>query len=205
MDRAAIERQLAACHSFEEPSATLEQYVTPPDIAAHVVHLAALQGDLSPRVLDLGSGTGMLSLGACLAGAEAVIGIERDPSAVRVARTNAQQLEMEHRVAWILADATRVPIATDEPITAFANPPFGAIDGRSGADRAFLETIASVATVSYTLHNAGSMEFIESFASDHGGHVTRSYRAEFDIPRQFPWHGAERETIPVDVVRVEWE
>lgn len=205
MDRAAIERQLAGCDSFDAPSAELEQYATPPDIAAHVVHLAALQGDMSRRVIDLGSGTGMLTLGACLAGAETVIGLERDPSAVTVARTNARHLELEQRVSWIVGDATRVPVAPTEPVTALANPPFGAVNGRSGADRAFLETIASIATVSYTLHNAGSIEFVESFVSDHGGRVTRSYRAEFDIPRQFPWHDAKREGIPVDVVRVEWE
>jgi putative methylase len=205
MDRAAIERQLAACQSFEEPSARLEQYATPPDITAHIVHLAALQGDLSRRVLDLGSGTGMLTLGASLAGAEDPVGIERDSGALKLARTNARELGFADRVSWILGDATRVPVAPTEPMTVLANPPFGAVDGRSGADRAFLETIASIATVSYTVHNAGSMAFIESFVADNGGEVTRSYRAEFDIERQFEWHDSERESISVEVVRVDWE
>lgn len=204
MDRAGIERLLADCRPFADPRIDLEQYPTPADIAAHVVHLAGLQGDLDRRVIDLGSGTGLLALGTVLAGAREVIGLEYDEAAVQIARENARRLDFAGEVSWIIGDARHAPLCPMDPVTVIANPPFGAVDGQTGADRAFLEKASEIAAISYTLHNAGSADFIDSFAADNSGVITHRYRAEFDVHQQFPWHERERETIPVDVFRIDW-
>lgn len=205
MDRAVIERTLADCRTFTDPRIDLEQYPTPADIAAHVVHLAGLHGDLDRPVVDIGTGTGVLALGSVLAGADDVLGLEIDKEALALARENTEKLGLTDTVSWITGDVRHAPLCPTVPVTILANPPFGAVDGQSGADRVFLETAADIAAVSYTLHNAGSSEFVSAFAADNGGRVTRSYRAEFDIHQQYAWHEHDTATIPVEVFRIEWE
>jgi len=76
----ALAQRLGVVAGFEDPQVGLEQYPTPPDLAAHLIHVADLQGDVEgQRVIDLGTGTGMLALGAALRGPASVVGIDVDP------------------------------------------------------------------------------------------------------------------------------
>jgi putative methylase len=217
MDRRGLERRLQPLAGFADPDPALEQYPTPADVAAHVVHLAALQGDLSRPVFDLGAGTGVLALGAALAGAQRIVGVERDPGALRVARENeaalaAASAETETGVtapvltpvSWVCGDAARPPVCPGEPAAVLMNPPFGAQSGSEGADRAFLAAAADLATVSYSLHNAGSRAFLDSFVADRGGEVTHAFAVEFDVDRQFDFHTEPRATIAAEAYRVRW-
>ncbi|MGB9966052.1 METTL5 family protein [Halobacterium hubeiense] len=199
----ALEQRLAAVEGFRDPSAALEQYPTPADLAAHLLHLADLHGDLAGRaVADLGTGTGMLALGAATREPERVFALERDPDALAVARENEARVDPDVAVDWLLADATRPPLSAVD--TVVMNPPFGAQRGSEHADRAFLAATAEVASVSYSVHNAGSRSFVESFVADAGGEVTHAFAAEFDVDRQFDFHTSERERLDVEVFRVEW-
>lgn len=203
--RREIARRLERVTDFQDPSVRLEQYLTPPELAAHLVHLAALNGDLAERtVVDLGSGTGMLALGASLAGATRVVGVELDADAIDVARQNEIRMDAQTDIGWIRGDATRPPLCLDDA-TVLANPPFGAQNASRNADRAFLETAASLGGVSYSIHNAGSASFVESFAADNGGRVTHSYRADFDVPRRFHFHREAERTLEVEAHRTEWD
>ena len=204
MTRRRLAQELGVVAGFENPRAPLEQYHTPPDLAAHIVHHSDLQGDIEGRtVVDLGSGTGMLALGAALRGPERVVGVELDPAPLATARDNERKVAAQPAVAWIRGDATRAPLCLDDA-TVLMNPPFGAQDGNEHADRAFLETAAAVARVSYSVHNEGSREFVEAFAADAGGEVTHAFAAEFDLPRQFEFHEAERRTLTAEVFRIAW-
>jgi len=188
---------------FRDPDPGLEQYPTPADLAAHVVHLADLHGDLAGRrVVDLGAGTGMLALAAATRSPERVLAVELDAGALRVARENEAGVDPETRVDWLRADATRPPVAAVD--TVVMNPPFGAQRGNEHADRAFLAAAADVAGVSYSIHNAGSREFVESFAGDRGGEVTHAFAAEFPVDAQFDFHTSDREVLDVEVFRIEW-
>jgi putative methylase len=205
MDKAELERRLSSLSGFADPRADLEQYPTPAWLAAHLVHLADLQGDLAGRrVLDLGTGTGLLGLGAATRGPASVVGIDRDPAALSVARDNAAALAPTAPVHWLLADATRPPLSPARPATVLTNPPFGARDGNEHADRAFLAAAAELGAVSYSIHNAGSRAFVESFADDAGGEVTHAVAADFELDRQFPFHEEDRRVIEVEVFRIEW-
>lgn len=201
--RARLERVLADLEGFTAPRVGLEQYATPPDIAAHLVHLADLSGDLDRPVVDLGTGTGILALGAAIRGASTVIGLDRDPDALATARENARRLGRTADVAWVLGDGTRAPLCP-EAATVIMNPPFGAQSGATHADRAFLATAAGIATVSYSIHNAGSRRFVEAFASDNGGSVTGAFRARIELDRQFDFHTEDRAGIDAEVYRISW-
>ncbi|WP_336022577.1 METTL5 family protein [Halobellus salinisoli] len=203
--KSALETQLAVVAGFEDPRADLEQYPTPPELAAHVVHVADLNGDVEGRlVVDLGTGTGMLALGAALRGPARVVGIDVDRSALVTAVENRRRVGTRTPIDWVQADATRAPLCPDGPTTVLMNPPFGAQNGNEHTDRAFLETAATIADVSYSVHNGGSQEFVESFATDRGGEVTHAFRATLDLDRQFDFHTADSEEINAEVYRIEW-
>ncbi|QLG27484.1 methyltransferase domain-containing protein [Halorarum halophilum] len=213
MSKRALEGKLAVVAGFTDPTAALEQYPTPPDLAAHIVHLADLRGDVAGHtVVDLGAGTGMFALGAALRGAARVVGLELDRDALAVARANERRVGARTPIHWVNADATRAPLCFGEPdaatpdaITVLMNPPFGAQSGNEHADRRFLETVASFADVSYSLHNAGSEEFVESFVDDAGGEVTDAFRATFALDRQFDHQTAERRELDAEAYRIEWD
>ena len=201
----ALAERLHGLAGFDSPRLDLEQYPTPPDLAAHLVHLADLQGDLAGRtVLDLGAGTGLLTLAAACRAPDRVVGLERDPEALAVARENERSVDPPRSVDWLLGDATRPPISPHSPTTVLMNPPFGAQSGSKGADRAFLRSAAALSTVSYSVHNAGSQSFVEAFAGDEGGEVTHAFRAAFEVGHLYDHHEHERTEIDVEVFRIEW-
>ncbi|MFC7226773.1 METTL5 family protein [Salinirubellus salinus] len=203
--RRRLAQELGVVVGFEEPRAGLEQYHTPAELAAHIVHVADLQGDVEGRtVVDLGSGTGMLSLGAALRGPDLVVGVELDPAALATARENERRVGTRTDVEWVRADATDPPLRRRERTTVLMNPPFGAQRGNEHADRAFLATAARLADVSYSVHNAGSREFVEAFAADEGGEVTHAFRAELELPHQFEFHSEAERVLDAEVFRIEW-
>jgi putative methylase len=202
--RRRLAQELGVVTGFEDPVAALEQYHTPPDLAAHIVHVADLQGDIEDEtVLDLGCGTGMLSLGAALRSPARVVGVELDADALVTARENERRVGARADVAWVRGDATRLPLCPPD-CTVLMNPPFGAQDGNEHADRAFLETAAEVARVSYSVHNAGSESFVESFVADNDGEVTHAFQAELELPHQFDHHETEAGVVDAEVFRIRW-
>ncbi|MFB6092915.1 MAG: METTL5 family protein [Haloquadratum sp.] len=204
--RSALETQLAVVAGFDEPRVDLEQYPTPPELAAHVVHVADLTGDIDGRtVVDLGTGTGMLALGAALRGPARVVGVDVDRTALATATENRRRVGTTTPIHWVHADATRAPLCPPAPTTVLMNPPFGAQRGNEHADRAFLATAAELAAVSYSIHNEGSRSFVESFAADHGGTVTHAFQATLSLDRQFEFHETETEAIDAEVYRIEWD
>lgn len=203
--RRRLAQELGVVAGFENPRAPLEQYHTPPDLAAHIVHVADLYNDIDNKIIvDLGCGTGMLSLGAALRGPKQVIGIDIDPAPLTTAKQNERRVGAKAEIAWIRGDATAHPLCPSESVTVLMNPPFGAQSGAEGIDREFLASVSELATVSYSVHNEGSRSFIEAFAEDSGGLVTHSFGAEFELPKQFDHHREAKRLINTEVHRIEW-
>ncbi|UTF53063.1 METTL5 family protein [Natronosalvus rutilus] len=221
LSRRQLARVLESVADFPTPDIDLEQYLTPAELAAHLGHLAAVQGDLTgATVLDLGTGTGMLALAAGQYAPDGVVGVDVDADALVQARLNEETVDEAAREVgatsivgpnsgyeWIRADVTRLPLERGRfsaPVTVLSNPPFGAQRGNRHADRRFLEAAADLADVSYTIHNEGSQAFVESFAADEGGTVTHAFGAEFPVDHRFPFHDRERAVLEAEVFRVEW-
>lgn len=203
--KSQLTQQLGVVAGFDDPRVDLEQYRTPPELASYLVHTADLRGDIADAVVvDLGCGTGMLALAAALRGPKLVVGLDVDRDALATARQNQRRVASTTPVSWVRGDATRPPLAPPAGTTVIMNPPFGAQDGNEHADRAFLKTTATLADVSYSIHNAGSEAFVESFARDHGGEVTHAYRAEFTLPKQFDHQREDSRTIDVELYRIDW-
>ncbi len=58
----------------------------------------------SDNVLDIGCGSGILSIAACLLGAENAVGVDIDPTSVRVAKENAAINSVENKTEYIVGD-----------------------------------------------------------------------------------------------------
>lgn len=74
--------------------------------------LLLLERHLQPgdMVLDLGSGSGILTIAAARLGAGTAVGIEIDPESVPVAEKNAARNEVLDSTAFVTADAAIVPL-----------------------------------------------------------------------------------------------
>lgn len=205
--RRGLAQQLGVVAGFDNPTAALEQYPTPPELAATLIHTADLRGDIDGRtVVDLGTGTGMLLLGAALRGPRRGIGVDIDRSALLTARKNEQRLSTPPPLTWLQADINKLSLTpTRATTTVVMNPPFGAQRNNEHADRAFLAAAGTLATVSYSVHNAGSQSFVESYVADNNGQVTDAFAAELDIDRQFAFHTDSTTTIDAEVYRIEWD
>ena len=91
-----LEILLERLEDVVNPSVAEEQYSTPPALAAELLILTLLHGDIANRtVYDLGSENGILVICAKLLGAKEVIGIERDRNTIKVAIENSQKLGVE--------------------------------------------------------------------------------------------------------------
>ena len=74
---------------FVDPSIRLEQYPTDSDIAGDVLWFANMHGDIEGKTIaDLGSGTGILGLGALLMGAKKAFLVDIDNKAMCLALNN---------------------------------------------------------------------------------------------------------------------
>eukprot|EP00965_Chrysotila_dentata_P130264 4307323-Pleurochrysis_carterae.AAC.1 len=76
---------LEQVRTWDSPKTRLEQYPTPPDLAAHLLMVAAQDEHIEGmHVADLGCGGGVLGIGAALLGAVQVVGYDVDAEALEV-------------------------------------------------------------------------------------------------------------------------
>jgi putative methylase len=184
---------LQQLRGFDQPKAALEQVVTPAEAAVELLFEALARGDIQGRaVADLGSGTGVLAIGAALLGAK-VTGIEIDKSAVAISRTNANLAGV--KVDFAVGDVADYEVRTD---TIVMNPPFGA--QRRDADLPFWTTsYRSSAQAIYAFALDSARNFIERWAVDRGARIELTRPVRWGLPRTFPHHRKRLVEIPVDL------
>ena len=183
-----------------KPSAELEQYMTPGDIAAALLHLAHAHKDIGNKtVCDLGCGTGRLAIGAALVGAKRVIGVDVDPVALEIAAENARLAGVD--VKFVKGDVTKFKACGIDVV--IQNPPFGV--QRRGADMVFLRKALKLAPVVYSLHKAtpDNRAFISARVKGLGAKITDRIELEFHIPKQFSFHTRKVYRFKVDLYRIE--
>jgi putative methylase len=158
----------------------LQQYPTPSDIAAELLWFAFLNRDIADRkVADLGTGTGILAIGARMLGAEKVFAIEKDEEMVSLAKENAAKSGIE----FMNMDVKEFDRKVD---TVVMNPPFGKKPFHK--DRDFLEKAFEISNRVYSIHTANSFDFLSNFARERGFGCKRLKEFDFPIRRSFAWH-----------------
>ncbi|MEJ2281654.1 MAG: METTL5 family protein [Candidatus Bathyarchaeota archaeon] len=197
-----LERVLSEIEPHLFPKTHLEQYTTPSKVVADVLYLAAYINDdvIEKSIIDLGCGTGRLSIGAALLGAKDVYGIDLDRDAVKAALRNSQKLGVKTKTNWIIGDIDAIRGRFD---TTLQNPPFGV--QRRMADRRFISKSLDISNMIYSFHKSGesNRKFIKRFIEEHGGKVSTIFPLEMEIPRMFNFHTKKKQSIQVDLYQIE--
>ena len=193
MRRDELIRQVQAVPPPAHPVASLEQVSTPAEAAADLLFALDRHVGLDGRsVLDLGCGTGRLAIGAALLGADPVVGVDVDPSLVKIARGAARAVSVE--VSFRSANVATWRRPADLVVM---NPPFGAQTRH--ADRPFWDRALSLARRSVgAFALSASRTFIARFALDRGAHVVEVEPVRWELPRMFPHHRAARVRLAID-------
>ena len=196
----SLEIALSMVEPHPRPKPHLEQYTIPPEVAAEILFIATyvFKDIEGKRVIDLGCGTGRLSIGAVLLGAKEVVGIDIDEVAIKIAVENAKRLGVEDRISWVIGDIEALHGSFD---TVLQNPPFGV--QRRKADRKFLAKAIKLGRCVYSLHKAGNEEFIRRFVEKQGGKVTVIIPHEIWVPYTFPFHKKRKHLVKVELYRIE--
>lgn len=200
MKKKELEMMLQKIPGVENPSPSLEQYQTPAGMAADIL-FDAYDDINGRRVIDLGCGTGIFSIGASMMGAEEVMGIDIEESAIGVAEEQAGKFGLKN-VSFIAGDVEKMNTENLKADTVIMNPPFGSQLGNRGADRIFLEKGVEIAPVVYSIHLKDTVPFIETLVSSLGGVITHSKEYPFPIKRMFPFHKKKVEVYRVTLVRI---
>jgi putative methylase len=187
---------------LEKPKVSLEQYTLPSYLAAEILNLAYLAGDIENKIVaDFGCGSGKLAIGAALLGAKKVVAIDIDEKAIEIAKENlkiAQDLVgRKLNVKFVCSDITKWKGKVD---TVLQNPPFG-IKGIY-SDKIFLEKAVKSAKKIYSLHRNGRKEvraFIQNFVSSLGCKIEQIFKFKFFLPYTFKFHKKAKIRFDVDL------
>jgi len=180
--------KLEAC---ESRNLELEQYPTSGELAARWISDIAAFGDLweGCSVADLGSGNGILGIGALHFGARRAILIDSDAECCEVSRRNLRTISDSKLCDVLEADISSQEIAIESVDLVISNPPWGR--QKEGADAPFLDLIESTGTVSHLMHSANSRHIRPRFEKA-GWHVEMYGEADFAIPAAFEHHRSSR-------------
>jgi predicted RNA methylase len=182
---------LSGLEQLQCPSVELEQYATDGDLAARWLTDISTFGDLhqESRVVDLGSGNGILGLGALALGARSVILVDSDKSACDVSQSNAEKMGFIDSAIVIQARIGIDPIGLASADVVISNPPWGRQSPK--ADRPFLDEILSNRLPTHLMHSAEASH-IEPLFESQGWFVERYGEADFSLPAAYSHHSRQR-------------
>ncbi len=193
-----LEILLEKVAGFSCPAAHLEQYPTSAPLAARLLFHAAQNGDITGKnTCDLGCGTGILTIGAALLGAEQSTGIDIDEKALEIARLNAEKFAVT--ASFLQADitsSTKLPGRWD---TIIMNPPFGA--QVLHADRVFIDCAIDAGNEIYMIANTGSIPFVRSYVKGRAN-IRETIESVLPIRHSFHFHRKEVRNIRVEIIHM---
>ncbi len=191
-----LEILLSKLETFETPKLSLEQYPVSPEVAAELLYMAGFEhSDLDAKIVDLGTGTGRLAIGAAMMGAKDVVGLDIDRSSIVVAVRNEDRSDVD--VDWVVGDLECV---ADDFHTVLMNPPYGTRSPH--LDTRFLSRAFELAPVSYSIHKSSTRKFLMEFARKKGRKVDEVRSLDMRIPHLFGFHKKKWEVIHVDLYRM---
>jgi putative methylase len=189
--------RLQTVNSHSAPEIALEQYTIPADLAAEILFRACYEfGDIEGKtVIDLGTGSGRLALGASMLGAGYVVGADLDRRPLEIAAKACRRLGLE--TDWVVAEVETLRGTVD---TVVMNPPFGT--RRPHADIEFLQTALTIGRVVYSIHKSSTRRHLERWFSEHACGAKRIITTKMEIPHQLSFHRKKRAYVDVDVFRI---
>lgn len=196
LSKRQLEAQLSKLKILEQPNLKLEQYPVSSAVASELLYMASFeQNDLEGRVIDLGTGTGRLAIGAALVGAVETVGVDVDQRALTIARENAKKVEAQ--VEWVHSDIDKINGKFDMVIM---NPPYGTRTAH--ADTRFLEKAFQLAPIIYSIHKSSTRGFLVRFLTRSGWRADQIRSMRMTIPNLFDFHEKKTGIVEVDLYRI---
>lgn len=194
--------------TFTNPKIELEQYSIDANCAVDIIYYAGFEfNDINQAfVIDLGAGTGRLSLVSALFKARYVLSVDIDMNALKILKRNILSLNLNHAVFPICADIEDFEISKKKlpknmRITTIMNPPFGV--QIKFADRAFLGKAFHFSDVVYSIHlsNPKVHKFISNYIKRFNWKIDNVLPFNMVLERTFPFHTQKTKKINVLVYR----
>lgn len=196
LSRKKLAIALSRLEGFMRQDPLLEQYPTPPDIAAEMLVAANERGDIDGKsIIDLGAGTGILGIGALLLGAAGATFIEKDPAVQEVLYRNLAIAEVGKKSCVEPHDLALTDVNGD---TALLNPPFGT--RAAHADIAFLSYAIAHATAVYSFHKTSTVPYLRAVIASLGARIQEERRFRFPLRCTMPHHRKPVEHIDVTLL-----
>ena len=201
--------RIQTTETFIDPKIELEQYSIDASCAVDIIFFAGFEfNDINQKlIVDLGTGTGRLSIASTFFKPYYVLSVDIDLSAIFILKNNIKKLQLENIIFPICADVKyfeilKFHLPKNLKITTIMNPPFG-VQKRT-ADRVFLEKAFSFSDIIYSIHLGNKK--VHNFISD----FIRKYKWEIDyvlpfnmiLERSFKFHKHKTKKIYVNVYRL---
>nr|CAB3263774.1 methyltransferase-like protein 5 [Phallusia mammillata] len=201
-----LEIELEEVLKFKNPKVYLEQYMTPPHLAACLLHMAdsKFHDIYGKTVLDIGCGSGILSCGASLLGADYTLGVDIDEDALTLFRENCSMLVPSNSVECLQCDIrqymTNKSFRTSFDVI-FMNPPYGTKNNK-GIDMEFLEAATNMfKTAIYSLHKTSTRKYVCKRAKSMGLDASVQAELRYNLDATFTFHKVKSKDIEVDFIR----
>jgi|TARA_B100000287_G_scaffold432410_1_gene491708 putative methylase len=179
---------------FKEPKIKFEQYMTPPEIAAFMIHYAWMKGEIeNKKIIDIGAGTGMLGIGAAFLGGNVTM-IEIDKDAYEILKNNVAKTDHEIR----LINKNIFDFDFDEEYdTALINPPFGIKSKNKDMD--FIVKASKISKHIFSIHDGSesNKNNIKSLFEKHNLKIIESLMMDFSLKSTYPWHEEKNKILKV--------
>jgi len=191
-----LEIVLSKLKILETPKLRLEQYPVSAEAAAELLYMAGFEhDDLEGRIIDLGTGTGRLAIGASLMGSAHVVGVDVDARALELARENAKTAGV--KVKWVQSTIDKLDGTYD---TVIMNPPYGT--RTIHADTRFLDKAFQIASITYSIHKASTRTFLDRYVNKSRRRIAETRSMSMKIPHLFSFHARRWKSIEVDLCRI---
>ncbi|MGM5480586.1 MAG: METTL5 family protein [Nanobdellota archaeon] len=200
---------LSKLKSFRQPNRSFEQYPTDSDVAATLLWKAHLDGTINGKtIVDLGCGTGILTVGALILGARKVIMIDIDKNVQTDIEKNLDILEESYEIQpydhvemkFEDANTTTIDCEKDET-TILMNPPFGT--SVKHADTMFLQKAFTIGKTIYSIHKTSTRNYIISFCQQRKHHIKWEQDISFMIKNTMKEHRKHIQRIDTTLFKIE--
>ena len=190
------------------PRIELEQYSIDAQSAVDIGYFAGVEfNDIKNHlIIDLGAGTGRLSITCAYLQASYILSVDIDINALGILKTNVSELGLDSIILPICSDVNHFNIVRkllpkNLNITTIENPPFGV--QRKTADRFFLQKAFSFSNVVYSIHLANQKvhHFLTTFIRKFDWKIDYVFPFQLKLDRTYEFHKQKTKSVDVNIYR----